>query len=235
MPNNPRHRDIALAITLLIVSLSSSVLAYAGILRIERPEFVFLSGLSLGEQSANIRQSEKCIGSLKTTIAHDSTYQLHASGDLRGSYGGKVANAAIAVHGFFNPLGQLSDATITLTGPESKIEIYARETNPIKIRIQVNVRNHVFEQKLDIPGPLVIKKSGPHFQLEYAHLPSSQHSLLRTISSALPSEVSFHILAEPGVTCDNTEALELSPIVTSLRSLLLPFSSFIPGIEELSK
>lgn len=235
MPFHPRHRDLTLATLLLLSSLIGAVLAYASILRTETPELVFLSGLNSGEQHSNIRQNEKCVGTLSTTLTHNSTYELKAGGEIRSSYSGKRSQATISVYGYFNPLGQLSDASILVAAQDAQLEIIARETNPLKIRLHAKVRERIFEHKLEIPGPLLIKKSGQNYQLEYSHLPSSQQSLFRTVSSAFPSDLNFHIAAEPGSQCAEADAIELSGIISSVRSFLAPFSSFIPGIEEIAQ
>lgn len=214
-------RGILLAAIIFLVSASATVFAYARIIEIEQPVFVFLSDyLSVGKREFIFKAEGACIGSVTVDIWREKATTIKTSGILRANLNSKEIDVKIESQSYFNPLGQMTDSSAQLSGPNFKASAITKEIHPIKVTLALNAAGKDLSFSKELPGPVQVGEFSPgKLHLEYRQAAPVQPIALDGPVSFVKSEYNLSIEpADEAKPCNKNSRIDLSRLVKKMQS-----------------
>ncbi len=214
-------RGIILAAIIFLASVSATVFAYARILEIERPAFVFLDDyLSVGRREFLFKSEGSCIGSISVDIWREKATTIKTTGVLRATLNSKNIDIKIESQSYFNPLGQMTDSTTRLTGPNFMASAITKEIHPIKVTLALNAAGKDLSLNKELPGPIQVAESTPgKLHLEYSQVAPVQPIAFNGPVEFVKSE--YNLAIEPASdsnTCNSSGRIDLSRMIKKLQT-----------------
>lgn len=218
-PLNLKGIDISIALLLLLSSAIFTTYAYLHILSLKSDSTLSLGVIADGVSRFNVVSDGKCVGYIEVLQEHEETLRLRGEGKLRVVWQGGVNQLTFSAETFFNPLGQLVRSAMEVSMGDAGFLVSTADVHPIQTTVSVRGPGPRIEQKLQLPGPVVLKKNkNSEYGIDYP--------ALRDLLGQAPGDVrpeSFNLSVEPVIAtlpCTSDAAFDL----TSLAAKVLLFS-----------
>jgi len=170
-----------------------------------------------------------CIGEIHLDFSRDKSTILRTTGSIRTNLNGKQLDISIKSHSYFNPLGQLSDASFNVTSSNIEISASASGINPIKIDFSLRAFDKNIKYKSELKGPILIQEFSPgEFRLEYNNNSPINEVYLKSPAKLISEEYKINISAENSAASCNEKSknsLDLSKIIDRFKG----FTSSMKG------
>lgn len=218
--------DILVALFVLVSCASLSVVCYARLQQIERPEEIPFRDISEGESRYYAVNRGSCVGLFDVVATHETLYQINVKGKLRILLPGKEHVASIEVISSFNPLGQLFHSRARIYSPDYSLELTAENINPLNLSVSAKTGTHSYFREFSLPGPVLISRNpkDSSFRIDYFYLEALETSQLIGFSQSLRDNLSVRVILEESAvskcTTESLRPLDLTQPINALRSFL---------------
>jgi hypothetical protein len=206
----------------LLSSGSATLLAYARIIEIESPKFTLENDLlSIGEHNFLIKAKDRCIGNIMLSFWHDKATIFRAQGVISTQIHKNAIDVHIDGNAYFNPLGQMTESSFSLTSDSFKGSLTTASIHPIQATLKASLNENTKEITKEIPGPLLISKTQTgKLQLNYNQELPVQSLAIQAPAIFLKSELNLKI--EPtnnNAGCEHKDAIDLTNLVSKVGAL----------------
>lgn len=225
-----KNFDLLFALTCALISGSTVLFAYAGILKVEEPDYLLNQPLQQGKQTYLIMQHTTCVGHFSTELEHDDTFSLTSQGTLFVTYNGKPTSASVLLKAIFNPLGQLTNSITHINTPAAKLNIRTDNVNPIAAALSLTVQDKKLEHTLTFPGPLLIKESTPSRYSLSSALAGSDTMPFQQLTQSLQRRFNLNLkeVQATEAACEGSQnTFNLDALVSELDSSVKAWSTLI--------
>lgn len=234
--------DVFIASLTLAAALVVSVVSYRRLQIVEKPSQELFQNLALGNHDYAVIEKGRCVGKLNWTMEVEPQISMVSTGEMHFSVRGKPSVAKEFLGAYFNVFNQMVACNVTIQTEKGKVNVRLSNPSPISVQILYTVGGKENEQRLEIPGPILLKEnSDGSYRLDYSALSGS----LSPYSSSFSSYSSLHHfdftlqpLQASASLCANLDSheasVDLDPLIEQARSFLaqmrqLPFLFSIPG------
>ena len=177
-----------LATSILLAGTVASFSAFREIERTEQPKHLVVDGVELGEHKFVLHAGGTCFGELTTKLVMAaSVTAMKATGHIEAQYDRIRFKTQFTLEGFFNPLGQLTQGRLSISGPGVEVLAQFRDVTPINVDLTVQLGDDHYAKNLNFPGPaLLVERPQKKYGVSYAALPGTALPMLPLLSRLGP-------------------------------------------------
>lgn len=219
-----RKRELIAVCSVLLISTITSVIAYARITEIERPQFtLFETLLTTGDNKFIISSHEKCVGKILINIEKERATTAHLVSVFHAKIQKKEIDVNLKGKFYFNPLGQMTDSSVSIESLNLSLSAETIEINPIKAKVKINALGKDYVLDREILGPLLISEYEPSkIRIEYNQFEKEKISLLEGPTTLIKNEFDLNIVAVNDLSqCNksNNTRLDLDRVLPFIKKL----------------
>ena len=222
-----KQLDIFISILIFTSGLFASYFSIHAVSRLHDTKTVLLKDTIIeGKRIFEIYSFKKCVGHLRIRLHTDHSSSLESRGLIRASYKNQYIATALKMSASFNPLGQLSDASLNISTNELSLDLRSSGTNPLKIQTFTSGFPKDIHFEHDLKGPIVLSEySHGHYQLEVPEALNLSQPVVTGAAQQLIDSMGLKLLELPGEMqpCESREleSLDLTGIIEQTKPFAL--------------
>jgi hypothetical protein len=152
---------------------------------------------------------------------HDKATIFRAQGVISTQIHTNQIDVHIDGNAYFNPLGQMTESSFSLTSESFKGSLTTSSIHPIQATLKASINEKAKEITKEIPGPLVISEAQPgKLQLQYNQELPIQSLAIQAPAIFLKSELNLKIEPTNQTTgCTVKDRIDLTKLVSKVGAL----------------
>ncbi|RMD87990.1 MAG: hypothetical protein D6808_00480 [Candidatus Dadabacteria bacterium] len=236
-----KHLDLLFASVMCITGGFLSVVSYNQIEKQEKRGVPLIPDkIQAGNHLYKIISNNECVGEVRILLSDFKSTTIVSKGYVTASLDREKFNIAFKVNAYFNPLGQMSEASATVSGRDIKITTSAVEVNPIKLKVAASSPWGGSQFSLSLKGPILITKTeNGRFTLEYSQLNKQHAGFLSLPAAYFKSQLNYKLVngddeKEPNCRDSRKQgAIALDAVMSAVRYMTNSKGAISQGLSRI--
>lgn len=217
------YGDLACGVIIALIAGSTGLFSFSQLRQIERGSTVVAASLPKAPTIYLVYQGDNCVGRVSTGLLHDEAFFFEGFAEVYVSAHQSQQIFRLESRAYFNPLGQLTEASAKISAASPMLTVQARGVHTITIDFTLFDNDRELPFRFSVDGPVLVA-SGSSDTWVFRYPPREQRSATLPLAlsqlGGLPA-LRLELPTEGNSSCPTTErgTLDLTPLLSWAKQI----------------